>query len=149
MQIFDVRNPYSTFFVLGITIILIFSFWGIGHQSANLPTHKKVAEQFVIWQQNEPKRYSYIAREGCMYVASAKVLVVNGVPLFEKVGKIGHQLVIDDLFKAANKGIFEAASIDIQYHPQFGFPELIKVDWKKETIDDECFYEISQFKIIE
>lgn len=39
-----------------------------------------------------------------MYVAGSKVLVVNGVALFEKLGEHEHELVIDDLFKAAKKG---------------------------------------------
>ncbi|ABO25441.1 DUF6174 domain-containing protein [Shewanella loihica] len=149
MQIFDTRNPYSIFFVLGTIIVLIFSFWGIGHQSVNSQTHEKIASQLEIWQQNEPERYSYVAQEGCMYVVGSKVLVANGVALFEKLGEHEHKLVIDDLFKAANKGLFEAASMEIKYHPKFGFPEVIEVDWSKDTIDDECFYEISKFKVLE
>ncbi|CAM3139404.1 hypothetical protein SHLO109777_19555 [Shewanella loihica] len=84
-----------------------------------------------------------------MYVVGSKVLVANGVALFEKLGEHEHKLVIDDLFKAANKGLFEAASMEIKYHPKFGFPEVIEVDWSKDTIDDECFYEISKFKVLE
>lgn len=97
MQIFDTRNPYSIFFVLGTIIVLIFSFWGIGHQSVNSQTHEKIASQLEIWQQNEPERYSYVAQEGCMYVVGSKVLVANGVALFEKLGEHEHKLVIDDL----------------------------------------------------
>jgi len=149
MQIFDPRNPYSVFFVLGTIIVLIFSFWGVGYQSVNSQAHEKIERQLDIWQQHEPERYSYIAKEGCMYVAGSKVLVVNGVALFEKLGEYEHEIVIDDLFKAANKGLFEAAKMEIKYHPKFGFPEVIEIDWNKDIIDDECFFEISEFKVIE
>jgi hypothetical protein len=53
------------------------------------------------------------------------------------------------LFKAANKGLFEAARIKITYHPKYAFPQVIEVDWRKDVIDDECFYEVSEFKVIE
>jgi hypothetical protein len=149
MQIFDTRNPYSVFFVLGTVIILIFSFWGIGYQSVNSQTHEKIQRQLNFWQQNEPERYSYIAQEGCMYVVGSKVLVVNRVALFEQIGEYKHELVIDDLFEAANKGLSEAASIEVKYDPKFGFPKKISIDWSHDIIDDECFYEITEFKVIE
>ena len=95
------------------------------------------------------KKYSYIAREGCMCVASSKVLVVNGVTLFEKIDGYDNKLVIDDIFAAANKGLFEAASMEINDHFTYGFPESIKLDWRKDIFDDECFYEISDFTVIE
>jgi hypothetical protein len=39
--------------------------------------------------------------------------------------------------------------MEIKYHPKFGFPEVIEIDWNKDIMDDECFYEISEFKVIE
>ena len=149
MQIFDTRNSYSVIFILGSVIVLIFSFWGVGYQSVNSQKHEKIERQLSIWHKNEPEAYSYIATEGCMFSVSSKVLVVHGVTLFEKIGDYEHKLVINDLFKAVNKGLFDAGSIEIKYNSKFGFPESIDVDWSKETIDDECFYEISDFRVIE
>ena len=149
MYIFDSRDPYAVFFILGTVIVFIFCFWGINYQSINAQTNEKIQQQLAIWQTNEPEKYSYIAREGCMYVAGSKVLVVNGVALFEKIGEYEHKLVIDDLFKAAKKGFFSAARMEISYHAKFGFVKSIEVDWNKDVMDDECFYEISDFKVIE
>lgn len=132
-----------------MALVLILSFWGIGYQFMASQIHEEIKKQLHIWQQNEPEKYSYVAQSGCMFVISSKVLVVNGVALFENQGEYEHKLNIDDLFKVANKGVTEAASIKIKYHPKFGFPELIKIDWKKDTIDDECFYQISKFKALD
>jgi hypothetical protein len=149
MQIFDTRNPYAVFFILGTVIVLLFSFWGIKYQSVNSQAHDKLAHNLTTWLQGEPEKYSYVVRQGCMFVASSKVLVVNGVALFEKVDEYDSELVISDVFKAANKGLFEAARIKITYHPKYAFPQVIEVDWRKDVIDDECFYEVSEFKVIE
>ncbi|NQY65073.1 MAG: hypothetical protein HRT38_15360 [Alteromonadaceae bacterium] len=149
MHIFDSRDPYSVFFIMGTIIVFIFSFWGIGYQSVNSQNHEKIEQQLKIWQKNEPEKYSYIAREGCMFVTSSKVLVVHGVALFEQIDEYHNKLVIDDLFIAANKGLIKAANMNIKYHSKYGFPENIELDWRKEVIDDECFYEISDFKVIE
>ncbi|TQF70116.1 DUF6174 domain-containing protein [Pseudoalteromonas luteoviolacea] len=82
-----------------------------------------------------------------MLTFSSNVLVVDGVALFEHENQHGSEITIDEIFKIARKGLTRAASIQLKYEPIHFFPTSIKVDW--DIHDDECFYYVSNFKVIE
>ncbi|NVK25672.1 MAG: hypothetical protein HWE10_12150 [Gammaproteobacteria bacterium] len=50
---------------------------------------------------------------------------------------------IDDLFEIAEKAQDEAYSVSIEYHPDYGVPTLIDIDWNQTYADDEIAYQIS------
>ncbi|ESP91414.1 DUF6174 domain-containing protein [Pseudoalteromonas luteoviolacea] len=149
MQLSLSRNPYLICIVLGAVTAIVFSFWVIAYHAISGKTHDRVKKQQSIWLHKQPVSYSYTAYAGCMYTIISKVLVIDGNTFFENVAPEEDRLVIDKLFKAASKGLYEASSIEIKYHSEYGFPELIEVDWNKHVIDDECFYKIENFKLIE
>ncbi|MCG9737632.1 DUF6174 domain-containing protein [Shewanella insulae] len=149
MQIFDTRKPISVIFVLGTVMVIVFSFWGIGYQFFNGETKQALVRNFELWKGKEPFSYSYKIDSGCMLVMSSNVLVVDGVAFYEHVNEHNFEITIDDIFKKALKGVTQAASIELKYHPNYFFPSSVKVDWNRDIYDDECFYSVSNFKVIE
>ncbi|NQZ08327.1 MAG: hypothetical protein HRT35_14315 [Algicola sp.] len=60
----------------------------------------------------------------------------------------GATVLITDAFAHAQKSIQTAHRTNIEYHWQYGFPNLISSDWNADIIDDECFYQIENFEVI-
>lgn len=149
MQIFDNRNPISIIFILGTIIVFIYGLFVYGYQSFDSKIKQSVKRNFELWKKHEPYSYSYKVDTGCMNSLSSNVLVVDGVALYEQNGKYELELTIDDIFEQALKGATSAANIEIKYHPKYAFPSSIDVDWEHDVIDDECYYSISNFKVIE
>jgi len=44
---------------------------------------------------------------------------------------------IDGLFDRAERALLEADQATVTYHPDFGYPTNISIDWIREAIDDE------------
>jgi hypothetical protein len=149
MQIFDTRKPMSVLFVLGTAIVIILSFWGVGFQFIKGDIRKTLDRNFESWKEKEPISYSYKVQSGCMLASSSNVLVIDGFALFEHENEHDFEITIDEMFNKAKKGITQAASIELKYDSMYFFPTSIKVDWDKDIYDDECFYYISNFKVIE
>ncbi|GMM86927.1 DUF6174 domain-containing protein [Pseudoalteromonas sp. MTN2-4] len=149
MQIFDTRKPMSVLFVLGTAIVIILSFWGVGFQFIKGDIRKTLDRNFESWKEKEPFSYSYKVQNGCMLIFSSNVLVIDGIALFEHENEHDFEITIYEMFNIAKKGITQAASIELKYDSMYFFPTSIKVDWDKDIHDDECFYYISNFKVIE
>lgn len=81
-----------------------------------------------------------------MYTQTTLIMAQDGQTHFVRAKtNNSNDIVIDDLFIQASKGLQGAANIQIKYHQKYGFPELIKVDWDANTFDDECFFEVVDF----
>ncbi|WP_052262299.1 DUF6174 domain-containing protein [Pseudoalteromonas luteoviolacea] len=149
MKVLDIREPIAVQFVLGTAIIFVFSLWGVGFQFIKGEALKTLEYNFDAWQSNAPFSYTYQVESGCMLTFSSRVLVVDGVAFFEHSSGHTFEITIEKMFKKAEKAITQAASIKLDYHPAYLFPEDINVDWNKDIHDDECFYRIRNFEVIE
>jgi len=61
----------------------------------------------------------------------------------------GGSSTIDDLFDVAEEAIKESHKLELRFNKDFGFPEKMRADWSKDIIDDECFFEVTEFKLNE
>ncbi|KAF7786145.1 hypothetical protein PRUB_a0619 [Pseudoalteromonas rubra] len=144
MVIFSSKSAYSIIFTLGMSIFLVISFWGIMHWVNNAETVERVERQSMQWKGFELTEYSFIATDACMFVDYSKVQVVEGKPqLLEGKQKV----TIEGRFDLAKEAILNADALRIEYHPLYGFPVNIEVDWDDQVVDDECSYSIKEFKV--
>ena len=147
MDIFDSRNTIAITFVMGSVIVLLLGFGslGLGVANDNLQQQRseKLQEQKEFWRNNSPSSYQYTIRAGCMMTFQSTGFVKDGVTSFIENDE---KLEIDYLFWVARKALTSASDVEIKYHPTYGVPSYIKVDWSIEVIDDECGYSLLDFK---
>lgn len=148
MQLLDNRQPLAMLLVLASIVVFIVSFWGVAVQNLAEQQRQAIAAQRLLWQQLEPESYRYKIGMGCMVAMSVTVTVNHGVAHFEPSGVIAVNTTIDDVFDAALNASRNAATMELTYHPEYAFPQLLSVDWSKEVMDDECYYEVSDFEVI-
>lgn len=143
MEVFNSKNVASVIFTLGTSIVLVVSFWGFSHWSVHAETIEKLEKQFNHWQGVDVKNYTFVATDACMLAGRNKIKVVAGVPELIDGKKI---ITIDERFKLAKEAIQTAYKLQIEYHPLYGFPQNIEVDWNEQLTDDECSYSITAFE---
>jgi|GEM_PF-2820425 len=103
-----------------------------------------------IWSNRKNMNYSYTVRKSCMFSNSYHVVHRNGKTTYIDIDdELSGAQKIDMLgiFDLAKKAISEAYQYSIKYS-SFGYPELIDVNWKLETYDDECSIQVSDFRQI-
>jgi hypothetical protein len=148
MHIFDSRNIISIIFVLGCSIVLLVTLgtFGIGGASKTSLESKlqKLESQKIKWLKIKPNTYSYTIRAGCMYRVESSAKVNSGIPTYDNNED---KLSIDYLFIIAKRALEKSDRVDIKYHPKFGIPNSIDVDWRLDTIDDECVYSLVRFNV--
>ena len=108
-----------------------------------------------VWNTVNIDTYTYTLGETSLGVQRADILVevVNGVvdSAFAQPGRIALSNLsdietIEDLFDIIQDQInSNAISLNVTYHPDYGFPEEINVDPDNELIDDEFSFEAKDF----
>ena len=146
MNIFDSRNTVAILFVLGCTLVMLIGLgtFGLSNINTQYDQMKTLEQQQNKWQQNLPPFYSYTFKSACMFVIEANITAANN----QIVSPDNNTTSIDELFTKAKKAISDSHKFTIKYHPKYGFPELIEVDWSAQATDDECSYKVSDFTII-
>ena len=79
-----------------------------------------------------------------MSVAEVNAVVSEDTSWFVE-DVLTEQISIDDLFDIVSRASLEAYSVNTKYDDVFNYPRLIKIDWNKDRVDDECFYQITEF----
>jgi hypothetical protein len=145
----DSRNPITIVAVIILTMFLLGA-WVISQIDESYTVRlSELAVNKDLWEQTQPVSYQYTSAYGCMMLFSYKIEHEKGRDFEFPVGQTpaNESVKIDDVFEQAEKAIRMSYSVEIKYHPYFGFPELIDVDWNKDIIDDECFFKISEFEV--
>ena len=148
MYIFNSKNSFSLLATLGSVLILPFIFWGYGEYFAASNNFKPVNEQLALWQAQKPISYKYKLQHGCMFVAEVNAVVSKDTSWFDKQ-ILSEQLSIEDLFGIVSRASLEAYSVNTIYDDVFSYPSIVKIDWNKDRVDDECFYQVSEFASLE
>lgn len=151
MNLFDLRNPFVALIVLGSLIILIYSSWGIYAVSERSRELNQFEQYRAHWRSLNFRDYAYIIEEGCMSGSITSATVTGGEHNFVKYENqlFGGSSTIDDLFDVAEEAIKESHKLELRFNKDFGFPEKMRADWSKDIIDDECFFEVTEFKLNE
>ena len=152
MGILDSRNPLAMIIVglLAIfTLVFLFTTLVSTNQMKEL---SKLQSNQVKWDFLSINHFSYEAVHGCMFIARHHIeerngeLSINGLNHTHPKRK---PYLIEDLFLVAEKAIQQSYQYKISYHPDYGFPISINADWQEHASDDECFYLIEEFKVLE
>jgi len=149
--ILDSRSPITIFSIV-LLVLLMVGVWVTGHLVGESERKNETLQlNEEKWAANKPLLYSYIVSSGCMWVDSYKIektesgllsIPIDNSPTVAPIN-------VDDLFAEARKANLTSHKASITYHPYFGFPTLIDVDWEKEAIDDECFIKVGEFKALD
>ena len=150
-MILSSRSPIT---IISISILSIFlvGLWVVTHsiqeeerKNTQLQTNQSK------WELNKPDAYSFVLVSGCMWVNSYKIEQTKSglfsTPIDDS--PVTKPITINDLFNEAKKANLTSHRVSVEYHPYFGFPTLIDVDWEKEVIDDECFVQVNEFKVLD
>lgn len=148
MYIFNSKNSFSLLVTLGTVFILPFVFWGYGEYFTVSNKFKPVNEQLALWQTRKPTSYKYKLRHGCMSVIEVNAVVSGDTHWFDR-NVLPEQISMEDLFTIVSKAGLEAYNVNTTYDDFFSYPSLIEIDWNKNRIDDECFYQITEFTPVE
>jgi hypothetical protein len=146
----DSRNPI-TIAIIGIVTLFLLGAWVISHTNENFTIRlAELSSSEARWEELKPIEYNYTVKSGCMFVQSYNIEHRDRQVFEFPVGQSmpGESLSIKGVFDIAEKAIRLSYTVDISYHPYFGFPELIDVDWDEDITDDECFVQITEFEVL-
>lgn len=122
---------------------------------------RNLAQAEATWRQKRPKHYAYTLQRTCFCTPESRkplqIRVYEGVTQQAIVLPEGYNLpktrweeakTIDQLFRLIHEAVDrQAASMEVQYDPNYGFPTYIAIDYDSMMADEEVYYEASDFKI--
>ncbi len=115
-----------------------------------------------IWASRRPEGYVVKLDRTCYCpIWSARVTVagakVRGVQIL--VDRIDPSIFadtrryprdIDTVFEIINTAYKERAyNIELTFDENYGFPAKALIDWNRDTVDDETYFELSEFKAVD
>lgn len=145
MNVLDSKSPLAIFYVFSGVIVMIVAFWGFGMQFLSMQSIESLEERKQHWYETRPANYSYTIVEGCMTKLTSIVTVVDNLPYFSYQST--HDSTIEKLFTKAHNAFNGADSFAVNYNDKYGYIESIEVDWRKDALDDECFTQVTDFKL--
>lgn len=112
--------------------------------------NEELENNLLLWKLNKPTYYRFVYSAGCMWATKHKVEIdkfgIKITPLNDSSALKPFQM--DSLFEHVRDANLTAHQVETEYHPYFGFPVTISVDWEKDVIDDECFIQVSDFEVV-
>lgn len=114
----------------------------------------EMEEQRAVWADAGVDSYRYRVMRGCYCsgpVGEFEVTVVAGEVSAAEATQDGEAVpdsvlaeipTVDDLFAVIEEAITaEVDDLDVEYHPELGYPTLIDIDRDQRAIDDEVTYQ--------
>ena len=143
----ELRNPIAVLSMGCIAVLFIVTWMAFNSANTNHEKHKALADNKRQWFTYKPQSYRYRYSAGCMLWQSFNVEVSPAGTIVLPVGEFSapENVAIENLFEEVSRALAEAYFVEIKYHPYFGFPLSIEVDWDKDVIDDECYVEVTAF----
>ncbi len=143
---FNSNNYVAIIFASVVSIAFVLTFFAL-QNLGDSNTVEELEVKMRTWNKNKPYSFSYTITKGCMFVNVVEVTNINDDISYKSNRSYHKKVNIDDLFNEIRRALNNAYSIQVVYSQQ-GFPERIEIDWSKSVIDDECFSEVSNFRII-
>lgn len=127
------------------------------------PAAIDVATREAQWVQNQPARYRFTVERECYcppeYRKPFTVTVENGLRSFSYSRTFEQSttgatpappepVAVDDLFRLLHNAARYADSLSVSFHSEFGYPEIIRVDWSDHRADDEQAFIIRDFQAL-
>ena len=114
----------------------------------------------AVWKQKRPEHYAYQLQPSCFcppeYTQPIAIRVFKGLvqqadlvtskqPL--PANRKADAKTIEELFKLIRDAINRpAASVNVTYDKQYGFPSSISIDLDQRIADEEMYYSVKEFK---
>lgn len=141
----------NSYLVIPLVITLIIIYFFSSPIFINAPILEKLRSSKEVWGNKKPTNYAFIVSEGCMLSSKTQV-VVSGDEVFIEKNRFSNSrsnVSIDYLFSIAEAAINDSYEYQISYNTEFGYPENMQVHWDINATDDNCFYEVSNFEVID
>jgi hypothetical protein len=112
----------------------------------------ELAHNRDLWHEQALADYEFLLRRACYCLsealepvqvrveagAVAAVIDTLGQPVDSLYAALFYTITIDSLFGVVERAIdVHAHQISVRYHPQFGYPESIFIDYDAATADEE------------
>lgn len=113
------------------------------------------------WKHNRPEHYAYTLQRSCFCLPDARkpveirvfrnqvkqaTVLPEGTPLPANLRD--NAMTIDQLFDKIQDAISRnAASVEVSYDAQYGFPTNISIDYDRMMADEELYLSASNFKV--
>ncbi|MGH1366263.1 MAG: DUF6174 domain-containing protein [Calditrichia bacterium] len=134
-----------------IIALLGISFNGCGLFNSN--DRSELDEQLAKWQSFNLSNYSYEFRASCFCFpefnewvsVTVKDDTISSVTILSTTEPpqelpLNNWFTIDDLFETVSTAVETADEFEISYNDEYGYPEVISVDYIEEAVDDEVTY---------
>lgn len=128
--------------------------------SAAMLTQAELTANRNLWEEEEPEAYSFVVQNGCFCLEDVRgphrVSVVDGEitdVVFADSGEpytLDTVYTIDGYFDILQQGLDEDwFSLEATFDPEFGFPLTIAGNPSAQLADEEVFYTISDFNVLD
>ena len=160
-QIYELKsNKKTSKFPKKIKLIIAFSLGLIVFLTITLflkiynLTQINLDKNTLLWQKSQIKNYTYTYQHICFCPERENKIIVsvsNGkvISSFDQLTnkEFKFSLTVEQLFKEIEKAIkSNVDQLDVTYNQNFGYPESINIDPKKDMADEEYGYRITKFK---
>ena len=110
------------------------------------------------WDRQGIDSYSFTIREICfcpielggpfrVVVRDGRPVSITRVETGEAAAPEGHvPVTIDQLFAITREAMREADEVEVDYDPTYGFPASVRIDRIENAVDDEVYYEATDFQ---
>ena len=112
------------------------------------------------WRDQGIDSYRITVRESCFcpielggpfVVTVVRGRITSVVYTGEGTDVVPHEripLTVDELFATVQEAEREAAKVEAEYDPTYGFPATIVIDRIRNAVDDEVYYEARDFQVL-
>lgn len=109
-------------------------------------------QRLAQWEETAPENYSFTLFLGTFFGGTSLELAVRSGVLEilseetdgPSVGAEG-AATIDEMFDLLRTAYADADTVRAVYDEDYGFPVDVRVDWVSEAVDDESWFEITDF----
>jgi len=114
------------------------------------------------WDSESPAAYSFVFRRSCFcgteFLRAVRITVADGTAVSAVFADDGSPIqtplpevpTIPDLFDEIEAAIASRADrMDVTYDQGYGYPVDVSIDFIEQAIDDEMFFQVSEFDVLE
>ena len=140
-----------------------FTIFDTAPQDTPNPRLAEVTEREAQWLQQRPARYRYTVDRDCYCEPAFRepyTVTVDGElrslgysssfenPNMDPVLNPPEPVEVIDLFQLLYNVAEHADALSVSYHSEFGYPEIIRIDWRESQADDEQYFTIRDFRVL-
>jgi hypothetical protein len=111
-----------------------------------------------VWNQVGTSDYDMSLFRGCFCIGGGEMTVyvrgdsVAAIQQTERQWQGGNDWwqyipTVEGLFDLVEEADADAHSLEVDYHPQLGYPTSVSIDWIENAVDDEISYSVSSLSL--